>query len=181
MVRQGSERARRVKRAQVLLATARGEADAVIARMLPVGTSTVFRTKRRFVEEELDAALSEAPRTGGERKLSGEEEALLVAIACSSPPQGRARWTMELVAGEMVRRTGHEALSDETVRRRREGTSRRRCPRARRFPHAHRSSTTIDVGGTAVPPTSWARGDHLVLLEWKRLAIAGSEGGAVSV
>ena len=118
LVSQGSERARRVKRGQVLLAAARGESDAVIARTLSVGTSTIYRTKRRFVEEGLDAALSEAPRPGRERKLSGEEEALLVAMACSSPPQGRARWTMELLAGEMVRRTEHETLSDETVRRR---------------------------------------------------------------
>ena len=50
--------------------------------------------------------------------MSGEEEALLVAIACSAPPQGSARWTLELLAGEMVRRTEHDALSGETVRRR---------------------------------------------------------------
>jgi len=118
MVRQGSERARRLKRAQVLLAAERGESDVVIARTLSVGTSTVYRTKRRLVEEGLDAALAEAPRPGRERKLSGEEEALLVAIACSAPPQGSARWTLELLAGEMVRRTEHDALSGETVRRR---------------------------------------------------------------
>lgn len=118
MVSQGTERARRLKRAQVLLAAERGESDAVIARTLAVGTSTVYRTKRRLVEEGLDAALAEAPRPGRERKLSGEEEALLVAIACSTPPQGSARWTLELLAGEMVRRTEHETLSDETVRRR---------------------------------------------------------------
>ena len=118
MVRQGSERARRLKRAQVLLAAERGESDVVIARTLSVGTSTVYRTKRRLVEEGLDAALAEAPRPGRERKLSGEEEALLVAIACSAPPQGSARWALELLAGEMVRRTEHHAPSGETVRRR---------------------------------------------------------------
>lgn len=118
MVSQGSERARRVKRAQVLLAAERGESDAVIARTLSVGTSTIYRTKRRLVEAGLDAALSEAPRRGAERKLSGEEEALLVAVACSTPPEGSARWTLELLAGEMVRRTEHETLSSETVRRR---------------------------------------------------------------
>lgn len=118
MVCQGSERARRIKRAQVLLAAERGEGDTVIARALSVGTSTVYRTKRRFVEEGLDAALAEAPRPGRERKLSGEQEALLVAIACSAPPQGSARWTLVLLAGEVVRRTEHETLSDETVRRR---------------------------------------------------------------
>ena len=118
MVSQGAERARRLKRAQMLLAAERGESDAVIARTLSVGTSTVYRTKKRFVEEGLEAALAEAPRPGRARKLSGEEEALLVAIACSAPPRGNARWTLELLAGEMVRRTEHQRLSSETVRRR---------------------------------------------------------------
>ena len=57
-------------------------------------------------------------RPGAERKLSGKEEALLIATACSKPPAGRARWTLELLAGEMVSLTGHDSLSRETVRRR---------------------------------------------------------------
>ena len=118
LVRGGPERVRRVKRAQILLAAERRETDEVIASTLSVGTSTVFRTKRRFVEEGLEAALSEQPRPGAERKLTGNEEALLVAIACSDPPAGRARWTLELLAGELVQRTEHTGLSRETVRRR---------------------------------------------------------------
>jgi transposase len=109
---------RRLKRAQILLASEAGSTDAVIARNISVGTSTVFRTKRRFVEEGLDAALSELPRPGADRKLAKKEEALLVAMACSTPPAGRARWTLALLAGEMVRLTAHESLSPETVRRR---------------------------------------------------------------
>ena len=70
------------------------------------------------MEGNLERALSEEPRPGAERKLSGKEEALLVATACSTPPEGRARWTMELWAGERVRLTEHERLSRETVRRR---------------------------------------------------------------
>ncbi len=66
----------------------------------------------------MEAALSEAPRPGATRKLSGKQEALLVATACSKPPRGRARWTLELLAGEMVKLTKHEELSRETVRRR---------------------------------------------------------------
>src|SRR5271157_5150862 len=61
---------------------------------------------------------SEEPRPGANRKLSGKEEALLVATACSSPPAGRARWTLELLSGELVRLTAHESVSRETVRRR---------------------------------------------------------------
>jgi transposase len=66
----------------------------------------VYRTKRRFVLGNLEAALDEEPRPGASRKLSGKEEALLVATACSKPPAGRARWTLELLAGELVRLTG---------------------------------------------------------------------------
>lgn len=109
---------RRLKRAQILLAAASGSMDAEIAATVAVGTATVYRTKRRFVEEGLEAALSEELRPGGERKLDAKEEALLIATACSSPPRGRARWTLELLAGEMVRLTSHESLSSETVRRR---------------------------------------------------------------
>jgi transposase len=89
-----------------------------MAQSLGVGGSTVYRTKRRFVEGNLDKALHEEPRPGAARKLTGQEEALLVATACSRPPEGRARWTIELLAGEMVRLTAHESLSRETVRRR---------------------------------------------------------------
>ena len=92
--------------------------DEAIAASVSVGGSTVYRTKRRFVEGNLEAALSEEPRPGAERKLSGKQEALLIATACSKPPAGRARWTLELLAGEMVKLTEHESLSRETVRRR---------------------------------------------------------------
>ena len=75
--------------------------------------SAAFRlptTKRRLVREE--------PRPGAERKLSDKEEALLVATACSSPPAGRAHWTLKLLADALVRLTAHESVSRETVRRR---------------------------------------------------------------
>ena len=114
----GKHAVRKLKRAQILLAAATGAGDEEIARNVGVGGSTVYRTKRRFVLGNLAAALSEEPRPGASRKLSGKEEALLVATACSSPPAGRARWTLELLAGELVRLTEHEHLSRETVRRR---------------------------------------------------------------
>jgi hypothetical protein len=112
----GRHAVRKLKRAQILLAADAGASDAKIARS--VGGSTVYRTKRRFVLGNLEAALSEEPRPGADRKLSGKEEALLVATACSSPPEGRARWTLELLADEMVRLTAHDDISRETVRRR---------------------------------------------------------------
>jgi transposase len=109
---------RKLKRAQILLAAAAGATDEVIARTIGVAGTTVYRTKRRFVVAGVEAALSEAPRPGADRKLTGKEEALLVATACSKPPTGRARWTLELLAGEIIRLTSHDRLSRETVRRR---------------------------------------------------------------
>jgi transposase len=118
LVSAGKHPARRLKRAQILLAADRGIGDEDIAKTVGAGASTVYRTKRRFVEANLEGALSEEPRAGAERKLSGKEEALLVATACSNPPQGRARWTLELLADALVKLTEHESLSRETVRRR---------------------------------------------------------------
>ena len=89
----GKNATRKLKRAQILLAADAGASDEEIARSVGVGGSTVYRTKRRFVLGNLEAALSEEPRPGADRKLSGKEEALLVATACSSPPKGRARWS----------------------------------------------------------------------------------------
>src|SRR2546423_4519726 len=95
MLSGGKHAARKLKRAQILLAADAGSSDEEIARAVSVGGSTVYRTKRRFVEGNLERALSEEQRPGAERKLTGKEEALLVATACTSPPAGRSRWTLE--------------------------------------------------------------------------------------
>jgi transposase len=118
MLSGGKHAARKLKRAQILLAADAGVSDEAIAISVSVGGSTVYRTKRRFVEGNLELALSEGTRPGAPRKLSGKETALLVATACSRPPTGRKRWTLDLLAGVMVRLTEHEGLSRETVRRR---------------------------------------------------------------
>ncbi|MGY4568193.1 transposase [Bradyrhizobium sp. USDA 3256] len=114
----GKHASRKLKRAQILLAADAGAGDEEIARGIGVSGSTVYRTKRRFVEGNLELALSEEPRPGAERKLTGKEEALLVATACAAPPNGRARWTLDLLAGALVKLTEHKSLSREAVRRR---------------------------------------------------------------
>ena len=114
----GRHAARKLKRAQILLAADAGIGDEAIAASLKVSGSTIYRTKRRFVEANLKGALSEEPRPGAARKLSGKEEALLIATACAKPPAGRARWTLALLADELIELTDHEELSRETVRRR---------------------------------------------------------------
>jgi transposase len=89
----GRQAVRKVKRAQILLAADAGQSDETIAASVAVGTATVHRTRRRFVAGNLDEALDERPRPGASRKLSGKEEARLVATAGSGQPEGRARWT----------------------------------------------------------------------------------------
>src|SRR5579862_1849294 len=118
MLSGGKHAARKLKRAQILLAADAGSSDDEIACTVAVGGSTVYRTKRRFVEGNLERALSEEPRPGAERKLTGKQEALLVATACAKPPVGRKRWTLTLLADAMVKLTDHDSLSGETVRRR---------------------------------------------------------------
>ena len=118
LVAGGSRAVRKIKRAQILLAAAAGSTDEEIARTVQVGTSTVYCTKRRFVEESLEQALAEDPRPGGRRKLAAAEEVMLVALACSTPPAGRATWTLALLAGAMVRLTPHAQISRHTIGRR---------------------------------------------------------------
>ena len=118
LTRGGTRAARQIKRAQILLAADAQVPDERIAADIGVGTSTVYRTKQHFVEDGLTRALIETARPGAPRKLSAGDEARLVAVACSAPPAGRAHWTLELLAGALVRLTTHETLSSATVGRR---------------------------------------------------------------
>lgn len=118
VIQKGKAAARTIRRAHTLLLAAEGHSDATIAHHLHSGHATVERTRQRFVEEGLAAALTEKPRPGGKRKLDGKQEAFLVAMACSSPPAGRAKWSMQLLADQLVTLGMVATLSDETVRRR---------------------------------------------------------------
>ena len=117
LTRKGRTPARRLKRALVLLAAAEGASDVTIASQVRVHCATVERVRQRFVTEGLEAALAERPRPGKARKLDGRQEAHLIALACSEPPPGHTRWTMQLLAGRLVELAVVEAISDETVRR----------------------------------------------------------------
>jgi transposase len=101
----------------VLLLADEGHTDAHIAANVHVGTTTVERLRRRWVEGGLPAALQERPRPGGNPKLDGKQEALLVALACSEPPEDRSCWTMQLLAERLVVIGAVDTISDETVRR----------------------------------------------------------------
>jgi len=117
LLKHGKASARKIARAHMLLHAAEGLGDAEIADTLRVGLSTIHRIRQRFVEEGVEHALSERRRAGVRQKLAGKQEAFLVALACSTPPAGRARWTMQLLADRLVELTAVEGISDETVRR----------------------------------------------------------------
>ena len=117
LLRKGKGAAQRVRRAHILLHADEGRTDEAIAEALHTNRSTVERTRRRFVEAGLEAALSERPRPGAAPALDRTGQATLLALACSNPPEGRTCWTMQLLADELVERRVVGAISDETVRR----------------------------------------------------------------
>ena len=99
--------------------------DDRIAEALEVGVATVERVRQRFVEQGLEAALvrKKQARPSRQRALDGRAEAKLIALACSKPPEGRAEWTMQLLADKLVELEFVDSISDETVRRTLQKTS----------------------------------------------------------
>jgi len=108
---------RMVRRAQALLLAADDKTDAVIAEQLRMGVATLERLRRRFVEEGLEVSLRERPRPGAQPKLGPKEQAFVVALACTKPPEGRHRWTMQLLADRVVELELVPDISDEAIRR----------------------------------------------------------------
>ena len=122
LVGRGVAPARRLAHARILLKADQGEggaawSDAAIAGALESHPSTVARVRQQFVAEGLDAALDRrAPRREYARKLDGEQEAHLIALTCGTPPSGRARWSLRLLADELVRLEVVDTVSYETIR-----------------------------------------------------------------
>jgi transposase len=108
---------RTVLRAQALLLAAGNKTDEEIAERLRMGVTTLERLRRRFVEEGLEASLRERPRPGARPKLGPKEQAFVVALACTKPPEGRHRWTMQMLADRLVELELVPDISDEAIRR----------------------------------------------------------------
>ncbi|BAS58451.1 transposase [Leptolyngbya boryana NIES-2135] len=113
----GKVAVRTFKRSQILLLSEQGYKDQIIAERVGVSVATVERTRQKFVQQGLDQAITEKPRPGKPCKLDGKTEAFLIATACSDAPDGRANWTMQLLADRLVALNKVESISDETVRR----------------------------------------------------------------
>jgi transposase len=116
LVRRGKNSSRKVTRARILLKADDGLTDDQIAASLDCGVATVERTRKRFVEAGL-GALDERPRPGARPKLTGKQQAHIIAVACSKAPEGRTRWTMRLLAGKVVELGFSDTFSRESVRR----------------------------------------------------------------
>lgn len=117
LTQKGKASARIIRRAHLLLLADAGKTDEQIHDALQVGIATVERLRKRCVEEGVEGALRERPRATVAPKLGESQVAFLMALACSDPPEGRACWTMQLLADKMVALGQVESLSDETVRR----------------------------------------------------------------
>ena|SRR5262245_59467410 len=116
LIRRGKHSSRRVTRARILLKAADRATDEQIVTALGVGLATVERTRKRFVECGL-RALDEKPRPGARPKLDAKAEARLIAEACSAAPEGRQRWTLQLLADRVVELKLAESYSYEAARR----------------------------------------------------------------
>ena len=116
LTRKGTTSARMVRRARTLLLAAEERTDEAIAAALQIGVATVERTRRRCVEEGVEAALRERPRPGARPKLGPKERAFVVALACTRPPEGRKRWTMHLLADRVVELQVVPDITDEAIR-----------------------------------------------------------------
>jgi transposase len=116
IVKTGHHKAREILYAHILLKSAQGWTDEQIAQAFDISTDTVQRTRARFVQSGLKASLQESPRPGAPRQLTTEQETRLIALACSKPPEGHARWTVRLLAEEAVKRRIVSGMAPETLR-----------------------------------------------------------------
>ncbi len=119
----GTESARRLIHARILLKADQSEegpawVDERVAEAVEASQPTVSRVRKQYVEMGLEAALNRrSPSREYKRKLDGEQEARLIAVACSAPPEGCARWSLRLLADKLVELEVVEAISHQTVRR----------------------------------------------------------------
>jgi transposase len=116
MMRRGTQGARKLLRAQILLKAAAGLSDEEITQEVAPCVATIERTRKRFAARRLEA-LEELPRPGRKRCLDARGEARLIAEACSPAPGGRERWTLQLLADRAVELQLAESCSDDTVQR----------------------------------------------------------------
>ena len=116
IISKGRNKAVVIQRAHILLKVDEVKTDAEISQMLYVSEQTIRRTRLRFAQEGLQAALEDKPHPTSGSELGEKQEAHIIALACSEPPAGQARWTLELLTQEVLRDGIVTRISPETVR-----------------------------------------------------------------
>ena len=116
MVTKGRNKAAYIQRAHILLKSDEGKTDREIGEMLYISEQTIRRTRLRFWEDGVAAALEDKTRPKRDGALNERQQAYLVALACSNPPSGRERWTVELLAAQLVDDGIITSIAPETVR-----------------------------------------------------------------
>ncbi len=116
MLAKGREASRMLRRALILRQLDRGQKAAQVASSVGVAAKTVRAVARRYEEEGLESALNEKPRPGKQRALDAGQSQRIIAMVCSPPPQGRARWSVRLIATEAVKRKLAPQVGRETIR-----------------------------------------------------------------
>ena len=114
--RKGTHVAREVNRAHVLMALDSGVPDDTICQVLGLGRTALWRTRSSYLEGGLEYALHDEARSGQPRKYQADQEAEVIALACSAPPQGRKRWTVRLLTAAASERPGLAGVNRETIR-----------------------------------------------------------------
>ena len=107
---------REYDRASILLLLDKGKKDAEVVDFLEVERTTVWRTRKRYLEEGLEKSLQEKERSGQPKKYGDKQEAEIIALACSGPPQGRAKWSLELLTDKLSHQKGLKSINRETIR-----------------------------------------------------------------
>jgi transposase len=117
LVKKGKAGAREIRRAHTLLMASEGSTDEGIAKTLHISVHTVERTRKQFCEENLELTLSERPRIGKPPKFTSNSEAYLIATTCSKAPEGSVRWTLKMLADQMVSLEIIDSISTSTIGR----------------------------------------------------------------
>ena len=125
-LQRGEQPVRAARRARILLMADDGAIDREIAEVLGCADATAYQVRKRYHERGINAVHRKAPDRDYERKLDGEAEARLIALACSNPPEGRSRWTLRLLADELVQleEVEFDSIAHETVRKTLKKTNR---------------------------------------------------------
>lgn len=117
LISQGKPSARKATRARILLKANEGFKDEEIAQMLDVSTATTSRTRQKYVESDLDTVINDKAHAARPKKFEGQQEAVIIATACSEVPDGHEHWTMRMLADKAVELGFVQSVSPETIRK----------------------------------------------------------------